>query len=346
MAVVHETGTQDRALTGAGPKRMKAIVQDRYGPLDEVLELVDVATPTIGDGDVLVRVHAASVGAWVWHVVYGEPYIMRAVSGFRRPRARIPGGDLAGTVVAVGSDVTQLRAGDEVFGEAERAFAEYVAAPANRFVAKPRNLSFEQAAAVPVAANTALIGLRDHGRVGPGDKVLIIGAAGGVGSFAVQLAKVFGGEVTAVCSTRGVELVHSLGADHVVDYTVEDPLDTDERYDVIFQLAGTASARQLRRMLAPDGRLVLSNGEGGGLFGGSGRILRAVLQSPFVGHSIHVYEAKPDAENLAYLRQLIEAGVVIPVIDKVYPFRKAHDAIRCLRDGHARGKIVVTVAPR
>jgi len=324
---------------------MKAIVQDRYGPPD-VLMLRDVDKPVPADNEVLVRVHAASVNARDWHVMRGDPYVARPSFGFGRPKVKIRGTDFAGRVEAVGSDVQGFRPGDEVFGEADGAFAEYVCAPDGVVEAKPANLTFEQAAAVPLAGNTALIGLRDVARVEPAQHVLVNGASGGVGTFAVQIAKSIGAEVTGVCRTRNVELLRSIGADHVIDYTVEDFARNGRRYDVVLDLVGNRSLTDFRRALTPTGTLVLSGGgvsRGGSMFGPMGLMLRGQLMSRFVRHRVLMLPAKPSKENLAALRELAESGKVVPVIDRTFPLSEAPEAIRYLEVEHARAKVVITV---
>jgi NADPH:quinone reductase-like Zn-dependent oxidoreductase len=328
---------------------MKAIVHDVFGPPD-VLRLQDIDTPVVGDDDVLVRVHAAGVDPGVWHFMAGLPYMVRLMGlGFRAPKGRVRGGDLAGRVEAVGRNVTRLRPGDDVFGACDPlrggSFAEYARAPANRLAAKPANLTFEQAAAVPVSACTALQGLRDAGHVQPGQKVLVVGAGGGVGTFAVQLAKAFGAEVTGVCSTSKVDLVRSIGADDVIDYTRDDFANGTRRYDLILDTAGRRSLLTLRRALAPRGALVIVGGEGGNRWsGGFGRqILRAPLLSLFVGQKFRPLNAKVVTEDLDVLRGFIESGEVTPVIDRTYPLAEAPDAVRYMHESSPGGKVVVTV---
>jgi NADPH:quinone reductase-like Zn-dependent oxidoreductase len=323
---------------------MKAIVQDKYGSTD-VLEFRDIGKPEIADDEVLIRVHAAGVDRGVWHLMTGLPYPIRLAGyGLRAPKTPVPGMDMAGVVEAVGKDVTRFHPGDEVFGIGKGAFAEYARAPENKLALKPASLTFEQAAAVAVSGLPALQGLRDHGRVEPGQKVLIIGASGGVGTFAVQLAKVFGAEVTAVCSTTKVEMVRSLGADHVIDYTRDDFADGKQRYDVILDIGGNASLARLRRALAPKGTLVIAGGEEGGRWlGGTDRQIRALLLSRFVGQKLTTFVSKENYEDLNVLKELIESGKITPVIDRTYPLTEARQAIRYLEQGHARGKIVITV---
>jgi NADPH:quinone reductase-like Zn-dependent oxidoreductase len=324
---------------------MKAIVQDRYGPPD-VLELRDIETPTAGDKEVLVRVHAAAVNALDWHYMRGDPYVARPSMGLRRPKVRIRGRDFAGRVEAVGEGVDRFRPGDEVFGEADGAFAEYVSAPAGAVDPKPANLTFEQAAAVPVAGNTALMGLRDLAQVRPGQQVLINGASGGVGTFAVQIAKSLGAEVTGVCSARNADLVRSIGADRVIDYASEDFSRNWQRYDVVFDLVGNRSLTDCRRALTPDGTLVLSGGgvsEGGSLVGPMALFVKGMLLSRFVRHRLLQFTEEPSNENLAALRQLIESGAVAPVVDRTYQLSEVPEAIRYLEVDHARAKVVIAV---
>ena len=324
---------------------MKAVVQDTYGSAD-VLELRDIDKPVAGDDDVLVRVHAAGVDPGVWHLMTGLPYLVRIMGyGLRTPKVGIRGRDVAGRVEAAGANVTRFRPGEEVFGICDGSFAEYVCARAGKLAAKPVNLSFEQAAAVPISALTALQALRDTGKAQPGQKVLVIGAAGGVGSFAVQLAKAFGAEVTGVCSTTKVDLVRSIGADHVVDYTREDFAGGARRYDLIVDTAGRRSLSCLRRALTGRGTLVIVGGEGGGrwLGGFDRQILRAPILSVFARQALRPVVAKERSEDLVVLKDLIEAGKVTPVIDRAYPLREAPEAIRHLEQGHARGKVVITV---
>jgi NADPH:quinone reductase-like Zn-dependent oxidoreductase len=325
-------------------KRMKAIVQDRYGSSD-VLEFRDIEDPVVGDGDVLVRVHAAGCGPDVWHLMTGMPYMARPAIGLRRPKIGVRGWDVAGTVEAVGANVKGFLPGDQVMGTAEGSFAELVIARAEKLVPKPARLSFEQAAAVPVSGVTALQAIRDKANVQAGQTVLILGAAGGVGMFAVQIAKAFGGKVTAVCSTSKADLVRSIGADDVIDYTREDFTDGARRWDVIIDTAGRRPLSQLRRALTPKGTLVIVGGDGGGHWtGGFFRgMLRAPLVSLFVGQKLGGLNSKVKQDDLEALRELIEAGKVTPVIDRTYPLIEAPDAIRYLAEGHARGKIVITV---
>jgi NADPH:quinone reductase-like Zn-dependent oxidoreductase len=327
---------------------MKAIVQHRYGSPQDVLRLEDIGTPQVKDDEVLVRVRAAAINPADWHLVRGEPYIARLQWGLRTPRNPVPGCDLAGQVEAVGGNVTGLQPGDEVFGSPFMrgfgALAESASIPEDVLAAKPANVSFGDAAAVPVAALTALEGLRDHGQVEPEHKVLIVGASGGVGTFAVQIAKHLGAEVTGVCSTRNVDMVRSLGADHVIDYTQEDFTQGGTRYDFIFQLAGTRSASDCRRALTPKGTLVLSSGESSGrLIGPIGRVVNARALAPFVSQRLLSFTVSPNGEDLQSLKALIEGGEVSPVVDRRYSLAEAPEAIRYLEEGHARGKVVIDV---
>jgi NADPH:quinone reductase-like Zn-dependent oxidoreductase len=322
---------------------MKAIVFHRYGSPD-VLELKEIDTPVPGDDQVLVRVHAASVNPVDWHRMRGQPYFMRASEGLAKPKNTGLGVDVAGRVDAVGRNVTHFQPGDDVFGMSIKTCSEYVRASEQGIAHKPDNLTFEEAAAVPLAALTALQGLRDKGRIQPGQKVLINGAAGGVGTFAVQIAKSFGADVTGVCSTRNVELVRSIGADHVVDYTQEDFTRSGQRYDLILDAVANRSVSALRRALKPDGTLVLvgaAKGRSGGrpvLF-----LLRAVLMGRFVSQEVGPYMARRSRDDLVLLKELIEARKVTPVIDRSYPLGEVPAAIRYLEEGHAQGKVVITM---
>jgi NADPH:quinone reductase-like Zn-dependent oxidoreductase len=325
---------------------MRAIVQDDYGSApEEVLRLAEVARPTIGDDEILVHVRAASVDRGTWHIMAGLPYPIRVAGfGLRRPKSLNPGRCLAGTVESVGKKVTEFKPGDEVYGTCEGSFAEYASARAGRLALKPANLSFEQAAAVPISALTALQGVRDQAQVQAGQRVLIIGASGGVGTFAVQIAKAFGAEVTGVSSTAKVDLVRALGADHVVDYTRDDFADGEHRYDAILDTGGNRRLSHLRRALTPRGRLVLVGGETDGRWlGGMDRVLRAKLLSPLVSQKLGTFIGSENAKDLAALRELVEAGKVAPAVDRTYPLSEAPAAIRYLQDGHARGKLVITV---
>ncbi len=320
---------------------MKAIVQLKYGAPEAVLGLQDTDRPVVGADDVLVRVRAASITVADWRIVRGSPSVMRMATGLRRPKEPVPGTDVAGEVEAVGANVATLRPGDAVFGWCHGAFAEYACAPEDHFVPKPARLTFEQAAAIPEAGCTALQGLRDQGRVQPGQTVLIIGASGGVGTTAVQIAKAFGADVTGVCSTRNVELVRSIGADQVIDYTREDVTRGQRRYDVIFQLAGTHSPSVLRRVLTPKGTLVLSSGQG--RLAGIDRIVKAMVSSPFVRQRHAVWTAFPNHENLMTLKELIDAGKVTPIIDRAYPLSETPAAVGYVEAGHTRGRVAITI---
>ncbi|WP_164702981.1 NAD(P)-dependent alcohol dehydrogenase [Modestobacter sp. KNN46-3] len=327
---------------------MQAIVQEQYGSPD-TLALKDVDRPLPGPGQVLVAVRAASVNAADWHVMRGDPYLARLQLGPRRPRARIRGRDFAGEVVAVGDGVTHVPPGDEVYGEtglSDGAFAEYVCAPVGQVAAKPASLTFEQAAAVPLAGATALQGLRDVARLQPGQRLLVNGASGGVGTFAVQLGRVYDAHVTGVCSTRNVELVRSLGADTVVDYRQQDVAALGQRYDVVLDLVGNRSLGDLRRLLPPAGTLLLSGGgtsNGGSLLGPMGLILTGSLIGRFVRQRLVSYTATPTTERLTELARLADAGAVRPAIDRTFPLAEVPAAIRYLETEHARAKVVITV---
>ena len=324
---------------------MRAIVQDEYGEAEDVLRLEEVDRPKAGDDEVLLRVHAAGVDRGVWHLMTGLPYPIRMAGyGIRAPKTRVRGREVAGRVEAVGKNVTRLRPGDEVFGIAEGSFAEYACAKENKLAPKPENLSFEQATAVPVSALAALQGLRDRGQAQPGQKVLVIGASGGVGTFAVQIAKAFGADVTGVCSTTKVDMVRSIGADHVIDYRLDDFADGGQPYDLILDVGGNSSLSRLRRALTRRGTLVIVGGEGGGRWiGGIDRQLRAVLLSRFVGQKLGTFITSENAEDLMILTELIESGKVTPVIDRMYPLSETPTAIRYMKGGLARGKVVINV---
>ena len=323
---------------------MKAIVQDTYGS-PEVLELRDIDKPVVGDDDVLVRVQAAGVDQGVWHLTAGLPYPIRLAGfGLRAPKTPVRGLDVAGRVEAVGENVTRFQPGDEVFGTCRGSFAEYACAREDRLLPKPANLSFEQAAAVAISGYAALQAVRDQGNVQPGQRVLIIGAGGGVGTFAVQLAKAYEADVTGVCSTTKTDLVRSIGADRVIDYTQDDFADGTMLYDVILDIAGNRSLSHLRRALAPRGTLVIVGGEGGGRWlGGTDRQLRALLLSPFVHQKLRTWVSTERKKDLEELHELLEAGKVTPVVDRTFPLSEVPEAIRYLREGRARGKVVITV---
>jgi NADPH:quinone reductase-like Zn-dependent oxidoreductase len=323
---------------------MKAIVYTKYGPPD-VLELREVEKPVPEDAEVLVKVHAVSVNAYDWHLLTADIFLVRLMGGgLLKPKNTILGADIAGRVESVGRNVKQFQPGDDVFGDiagnGNGGFAEYVSAPENALVLKPANLSFEEAAAVPMAAVTALQGLRDQGKIQPGQKVLINGASGGVGTFAVQIAKSFGAEVTAVCSTRNLDMARSLGADHVIDYTKEDFTQNGRLYELILAVNGYHPISAYKRALTPGGIYVMAGGT-------IAQIFQAMLLGPWMsktgGKKMGGVSAKPDQKDLVYMKELIEAGKVVPVIDKRYPLREIPEALRYLGEGHARGKVVITV---
>ncbi len=320
---------------------MKAIMCPRYGSPD-VLQLKEVKRPVPEDGKVLVKIHAASVNPVDWHHMTGAPFLVRLGDGLRRPKDPRLGTDIAGTVEAVGSSVTQFKPGDEVFGACPGGFAEYGSARGDRLVLKPANVSFDEAAAVPVAAITALQGLRDSGRVHAGQKVLVNGTSGGVGTFAVQIAKSFGTEVTGVCSTRNLEMVHSIGADHVIDYTREDFARAGERYDLIYDTVGNHSVSDYKRVLRPQGRCVVTG------FSGLSRLFEHAVLGPLRSRSGDkkvglMGIAKINKKDLGVLKELLESRKVVPVIDRRYPLSETPDAIRYLQQGHARGKVIIVV---
>jgi NADPH:quinone reductase-like Zn-dependent oxidoreductase len=320
---------------------MKAIVQDRYGSA-AVLEARDIDKPEIGAGEVLVRVRAASVHVGDWILMSGSPFVMRLATGLRKPKNPVPGTDVAGTVEAVGANVQGLRPGDAVFGWCAGAFAEYASGTEDHFVKMPANLTFEQAAAIGVSASTALQLLRDNANVQPGQKVLINGASGGVGTFAVQIARAFGAEVTGVSSTKNVDLVRSIGADHVIDYTREDFTTGAERYDLILDNVGNHSMARTRRALTPHGTLI-SNG-GGHEDGKLGRTIRAMLASMFVRQQAGPTVKTQNHDDLVVLKGLVEAGKIAPVIDRTYPLGETAKAVDHVAGGHARGTVVITVS--
>jgi len=314
---------------------MKAIVYERYGSPD-VLELRDVDKPCVTGDGVLVRIRAASTNPYDWHFMRAKPLFTRAMFGWFRPKDQRLGADLAGEVEAVGKDVTRFRLGDAVFGEGAGAFAEYACVPERWLARKPSNLSFEQAAAVPMAAGTALQGLRDSGKIKAGQKVLVLGASGGVGTFAVQIAKALRAEVTGVCSTKNVEMVRKIGADHVVDYTREDFTRGDVRYDLMLDTIGNRSLRACRRVLAPKAVYVFIGGR-------MSHLAASMIAGPFVSQDVKAVVAKRSSADLEFLSGLIEAGKVTPVIDRTYKLSEVRNAIGYLEEGHARGKIVITV---
>jgi NADPH:quinone reductase-like Zn-dependent oxidoreductase len=323
---------------------MKAIIYTRYGSPD-VLQLKEVEKPTPTDDQVLIKVHSASAAAGDWHLLRAKPFLIRLMSGILRPKHQILGADVAGRVEAVGRNVTQFQPGDEVLGNLSScgfgAFAEYVCAGEDALVLKPANISFDEAAAVPVSASTALQGLRSHGRIEAGQKVLINGASGGVGTFAVQIAKAFSAEVTAVCSTSKMDLMRSLGADHVIDYTREDFTQNGQRYDLILAANGYHPISAYRRALSPRGVYVMTGGA-------SAQMFQAMLLGPWLskrgGQKMGNILSRHSQKDLLCLKELIETGKVKPVIDRRFPLRDTADAIRYLEEGHARGKVVITIS--
>src|SRR5918993_2112868 len=321
---------------------MKAIVQDEYGSPD-VLELGDVDVPEIADDEVRIHVHAAGVGRDVWHVMAGLPYPIRLAGyGLRAPKNPVIGSDVAGVVETVGNKVSRFQPGDEVFGIGIGSYAEYARAPEDKLAPKPENLTFEQAAVLAIMGSTALQALRDKGKVELGQEVLIIGASGGVGTYAVQIAKAFGAQVTGVCSTAKVEMVRSIGADHVIDYRREDFAEGDKRYDVVLDIGGDSSLARLRHALTPAGTPVILGGGGGGRWlGGLQRQLWATMLSVFVGQKLGTFISSENHEDLIVLKDLIESGAVTPVIDRTYPLAEVPEAIRYLQEGHAQGKVVI-----
>lgn len=317
---------------------MKAIVGATYGSPD-VLELREIGKPEAGDGEVLVRVRAAGVERGAWHLVTGLPYITRLVFGLRAPKNPVPGMDVAGVVEEVGGGVTRFRPGDEVFGIGKGTFAEYALVREEKLAPKPANLNFEEASTVAISGLTALQGLRDHGRIEPGQEVLIIGASGGVGTFAVQIARALGARVTGVCGPAKLAMVRSLGADRVIDYSREDFAGGEARYDVILDIAGSSSLARLRSALTPQGTLVLVGGEEGGRWlGVVARLLRARLLSPFVSQKLRTFISSENREDMMVLKELIESGKLAPVLDRTYPLAEASEALRYLEEGRARGK--------
>jgi NADPH:quinone reductase-like Zn-dependent oxidoreductase len=322
---------------------MQAMIQDTYGSA-EVMQLKDIATPAIGPTDVLVRVRAAGVNPADWAVMHGLPYIARPVYGMRKPKVGIRGTDVAGVVEAVGAQVTRFAVGDEVFGWGTGSYAEYAAVPEDALALKPASLSFAEAASVPMAGLVALQAVRDHGKVGPGSRVLINGASGGIGTFAVQIAKALGAEVTGVSSTRNLDLVRSLGADHVIDYTTEDFTRNGQQYDVILDNVSNHSLSDLRRVLAPTGMLVPNGGNFGNRWMASGgRIVRAAVLFSFASQTLGNFLVAMRREDLETLATMIEAGSVRPVMDRTYPLRELAGAMAHVGSGHARGKVAITV---
>jgi NADPH:quinone reductase-like Zn-dependent oxidoreductase len=321
---------------------MKAIVQDQYGSPD-VLQLKDIDKPIVEDDEVLVRVHAAGVNIADWHFLTGTPYVLRMVAGLFKPKQEVPGLDVSGEVEAVGRDVKQFRSGDEVFGWCKGAFAEHACARESNFLLKPAGLTFEQSAAVGDSAFTALIAVRDQGKVRPGQTVLVNGASGGVGTFAVQIAKSFGANVTGVCSTRNVDMVRSIGADRVIDYSQEDFTENGQRYDVMLDLVGSRSLSDCRRALTPRGTYVLVGVSDAGRWFGLARQITMLLLSPFVRHRLRVFITAHNRDDLVVLKDLVDAGKVSPVIDRSYGLGDVPDALRYQGEGHTQGEIVIAV---
>lgn len=322
---------------------MQAIVQDRYGS-GETLELREIERPRIGAQDVLVHVRAASVNPADWAVMSGLPYIARPVYGLRKPKVVVRGTDVAGEVAAVGSAVTRFKPGDEVFGASKGAYAQYAAASEDELALKPMNLTFEQAATVPMAGLVALQAIRDQGNVGPGQTVLINGASGGIGTFAVQIAKAFGAEVTAVVSTRNVALMHSIGADHVIDYTKQDFTSAGQRYEFILDNVSNHSLTRLRRVLTTTGVLIPNGGNfGNRWFSSAGRLVRGVILFRFGGQKLGNFLVSTNHDDLVVLKKLIEAGKVTPILNRTYPLTRAAEAVDHIGQGHAQGKVAITV---
>ncbi|MBG6181069.1 NAD(P)-dependent alcohol dehydrogenase [Arthrobacter sp. CAN_A1] len=330
---------------GSSPSKgtlMRAIVQRGYGT-ESVLTLGKVPRPTPAPDEVLIRVHAAGLDRGVWHIMTGKPYLLRPAFGFRTPRQPVPGLDVAGTVTHVGASVKRFTVGDEVYGIGAGSFAEYAVAKEDKLALKPTRATFESAAVVPVSALTALQGLQDVGRVQAGQSVLITGASGGVGSFAVQLAKAFGAETTAVCSTGKVDFVSSLGADRVIDYTTEDFAQGQQKYDLILDIGGNPSLTRLRRSLTPRGTAVMVGGEGGGNWIGVGRSLRAVMLNPFIRQNFRMFVARERGADLERITGLIDAGTLTPQVDRIYPLAQAPEAMRQLEQRAVKGKLAITV---
>lgn len=347
----HQHSASSPGKTAPRKTTMKAIVRRSYGP-PEVLLAAEIEKPTPGDGEVLVRVHAASINAADRLMMLGEPHLVRLGLGLRKPKKFGQGRDVAGTVIETGAKVSEFEPGDEVYAEADTGtFAEFVVVPQARLAPKPSNLTFEQAAAVPLAGTTALQGIHDVAQVKPGDRVLVNGASGGVGTFAVQIAKARGAEVTAVCSTRNRSLMVSLGADHIIDYSQEDfaatatTAATGRKYDVILDLVGNRSLRDLRRALTPTGTLVLASSGNSRTWGPIGSMLRALTQAVFTRQRLKALAARANGRSLVQLTELIEAGAVTPVIQHTYPLAETREAMRHLSDNHAQGKIVISVLP-
>ena len=322
---------------------MKGIVQNKYGVPGDVLQFEELDKPPVEDDGVLVRVHAASIHIGDSHGIKGVPYVMRPIFAAMKAKNGVPGSDIAGTVEAIGKSVTQFQPGDEVFGSCKGAFAEYASTSEDKLALKPAKLSFEQASAIGVSAFTALQALRDHGSVEAGQKVLITGASGGVGTFAVQIAKSLDAEVTGVCSTRNVGMVRSIGADHVIDYTKEDFTQGDQKYDLILDNVGNHSLSDARRALTTDGTLLANGAPVGGWFGGLGYFLKAMMVGLFVSRQGRPFVSMPDTEDLATLKELAEAGKITPVIDRTYPLSETAEAVGHVGEGHAQGKTIITM---
>lgn len=344
LVMSHNSACEPAPGITAGASMMKAVVYRCYGSPD-VLELEDIEKPIPADNEVLVKIKAASVNPLDWHYMRGSPYIMRLIgSGLGSPKNPRMGVDFAGTVEAVGSRVTQFKPGDDVFGGGKGAFAEYVTIAEDKgIVLKPANMSFEQAASVPIAAITALQSLRDKGQIQPGQKVLINGASGGVGTFAVQVAKSYGAEVTGVCSGRNAEMVRSIGADHVIDYKQEDYTENGQQYDLIIDMVGNHSLSENRKVMKPEGKFIIIGGAKGNWLGPLMGPIKAMLYSPFVDQDFIMFIAKMRKQDLSVLGELMKSGVLTPVIDRSYPLNEVPAAIRYSEEGHARGKIIITV---
>jgi NADPH:quinone reductase-like Zn-dependent oxidoreductase len=340
------TATGPGPGSGPGQATMQAIVQRRYGTEpEELLRLEQIARPAIKNDEVLVRVRAAGVDRGTWHLMAGTPRLMRFIGfGLRGPKTPVPGWAVAGTVKAVGANATDIKPGDEVFGTCRGSFAQYATARPGQLAPKPASLTFEQAAAIPNSATTALQAVRDKAKVKEGQHVLVIGASGGVGTFAVQIAKALGAEVTGVCRAAKADLVRAVGADHVLDYTRQDITAGPRRYDVIIDIAGNRPLAHLRRVLAPKGTLVITGGEDAGPWlGGIGRNIKAQLLSPFTGQKLTAFVARQRRADLLTLRDLADSGAITPAIDRTYPLGQAAAALRHLADGHARGKVVISI---
>ncbi len=339
-----QSDARETAMGTTDDTTMQAIVQEAYGSID-VLRYARTTRPVIADNEVLVKVHAAGLDRGTWHMMAGKPYLLRVIGfGYSKPKNPVPGIDVAGTVAAVGSAVSRFAVGDEVYGMSRGSFAEYAAVLEDKLAIKPANLTFEQAAVVPISAGTAIQALVDSGHLEAGQKVLVLGASGGVGSYAVQLAKALGAEVTGVSSAAKLDLVRSLGADHVLDYTQDDFADGSRHYDLILDVGGLPTLSRLRRALTPTGTAVIVGGEDGGNWtGGFGRSLRAPLVSMFVRPRLTMLASKERASDLERLAEYLEAGTVSPSVDRTYSLDQVPDAMRHLEDGHVRGKVAITI---